>query len=79
MPLDKQRLRQIVSKVRTEIILATSKYGKFKDSGQAYCVIAKELCELHDEIFLKHQNKQRMEEEALQVAAMVIRFIMDVC
>lgn len=65
--------------VRDELIAATARYGQFNSPHEGYAVIKEELEELWDEIKKRPavRNAGRMEAEAIQLAAMTIRFIVD--
>ena len=58
---------------------ATAAFGQLSSGHEGYGVIKEELDELWDEIKVKPQDKYRMRDEATQLAAMAIRFIVDVC
>jgi hypothetical protein len=51
----------------------------FNSAHEGYSVILEELDELWDEVRKKVRDKQRMNEECVQIAASAIRFILDVC
>ena len=55
---------------------ATAKFGSFHTIHEAIGVIREEYLELEDAIF-KNKPKARVEEEAIQVAAMCIRLLED--
>jgi hypothetical protein len=50
--------------------------GPMKSGHEAYAVILEELDEFWYEI--KHGSKTKARDEAIQVAAMAVRFLMDV-
>lgn len=64
-----------------ELQSARSKYPAFHSSHEGYATILEELEELWDEIKKKPKvrNKNKMRNEAIQVAAMAVRFICDIC
>lgn len=62
--------------VRPELVKATQRYGSFSSAHEGYAVILEELDEMWDEI--KKNNTTRSKEECIQVAAMAIRFLVDV-
>ena len=68
--------RDIINSVLIELNKATTKYGPFHSTHEGYAVIKEELEELWDEV--KVNNKEKARLEAIQVAAMAIRFIMDI-
>ena len=71
----------LLNEVEQEYLKATAKFGKFNSAHEGYAVILEELEELKTEVFKKKQNRDidRMRKEAIQIAAMAIRFITDVC
>lgn len=62
--------------VKTEIVKATKKFGPFPTPHHGYAVILEELDEAWQEI--KHGPPERVREEMVQVAAMAVRFLMDI-
>lgn len=62
-----------------ELDKARAKHAPMHGPHEGYAVILEELDELWDEVKAQHQDKERMRKEALQVAAMALRFIVDVC
>jgi|GEM_PF-5944413 len=50
-----------------------------RSAHEGYAVILEELDELWEEIKRKDRDKKRMRAEAVQVAAMATRFLIDVC
>jgi len=65
--------------VLSELRQATEEFGPMNSAHEGYAVILEELDELWEEIKAKKPDSERMEKEAIQVAAMAIRFVMDVC
>ena len=67
--------------IRNEYRNATEKYPKMVSAHEGYAILKEELDELWDEIKKKNadHNLDLMRKEAIQVAAMAIRFIIDVC
>ena len=64
--------------VEEELAQATKRFGKFNSYHEGYAVIEEETDELWDEI-KGEQDKWKMKKEAVQVAAMAVRFIIDCC
>ena len=62
-----------------ELAKAQAKHAPMHGPHEGYAVILEELDELWDEVKAQHQDRDRMRKEALQVAAMALRFIVDVC
>lgn len=63
--------------VREELYRATQAFGPMASAHEGWAVIQEEVDELWDEI-KGGQDKTRMREEAIQVAAMAMRFVIDV-
>ncbi|OEU63369.1 MAG: hypothetical protein BA867_08685 [Desulfobacterales bacterium S5133MH16] len=66
-----------IKKVLDELESANKKYPSFRSAHEGYAVIKKELDELWDEIKTSKQSQANllMVNEAVQVAAMLIKFI----
>jgi hypothetical protein len=68
----------IALEIALEVRRAMSKHGPMLSRHDGYAVILEELDELWDEVKEKHPDVGKMRQEAIQVAAMAIRFIHDV-
>jgi|SRR6202035_1595363 len=66
----------IVREVLAELDRATALFGPFHSAHEGYAVMLEEFEELWDEI--KANNAINTRKEAIQVAAMALRFLMDV-
>ncbi len=65
-----------------ELIRASRKFGPFNSAHEGWAIILEEMDELWDEVKRQHDDPVRpanMKKEATHVAAMAIRFLMDVC
>jgi len=71
----KKELEPIVREVIAEFAKAMAKFGSFNSDHEGYAVLKEEVDELWDEI--KRDNPTKAREEAIQVAAMGLRFIFD--
>lgn len=71
-----QALDAALAKVRAEVLRAISRYPAFNSAHEGYAVLREEVDELWDDV--KRNYPQGAREEAIQVAAMGVRFIMDV-
>lgn len=69
------RLEFIVADITQELHSSTAKYGQFNSTHEAYGVIKEEVDEMWDEC--KKNDLKAMRAEAVQVAAMALRFILD--
>ena len=76
---NREKATEISREVVEELVYACRKFPKFNSAHEGYAVILEELDELWYEI-KGHNPKQKeaMREEVIQVAAMAIRFVMDV-
>jgi hypothetical protein len=67
-----------------EFYRATSEFPAFHSAHEGYAVLKEEVDELWDEVKTKRVqfpelHRAAMRKEAIQVAAMAIRFVFDVC
>jgi hypothetical protein len=67
---------EAIKKITDELKSATNRYGPFHSAHEGYAVIREELDEMWDEI--KLNNTQKALDECVQVAAMAIRFLIDI-
>lgn len=70
------KLDVCIQEILKEYHQATARHGPFHGSHEGYAVLLEEVDELWDEV--KANNKQRQREEAIQVAAMALRFLTDI-
>lgn len=76
-----KRLARIFDHITTELNAATTLFPGFHSAHEGYAVLLEEVDELWDEV-KKNPSKRDMEKleaEAVQVAAMAIRMVLDVC
>ncbi len=71
-------MREILEEINEEYERASKKFPRFNSAHEGYAVIKEEVDELWDEI-KKDQSPFEMREEAVQIAAMALRFIIDIC
>lgn len=74
-----RRSTDIIGEVTREFSRATELNGTFNSAHEGYAVILEELDELWQEVKLKERlrSKEKMRIEAIQVAAMAVRFVHD--
>ena len=70
---------QWIDQILAEYNCATQKFGKFNSAHEGYAVLLEEVDELWDEIKKKDADYRSMQDEARQVAAMALRFLVDIC
>lgn len=63
--------------VIAELNLARKKHPPMASTHEGYAVILEELEELWEEIKMREPVPERLRDEAVQVAAMAIRFLID--
>lgn len=69
------KISRVMAMVEKELRRATKIHGSFRSQHEGYAVILEELDEMWDEV--KTNNQERAVCEAVQVAAMGCRFILD--
>ena len=69
----------IITDIRQEFERATEKHKTFNSAHEGYAVLLEEVDELWEEVKKKYEKRDgtKMRKEAVQVAAMAIRFIVD--
>jgi hypothetical protein len=70
-------LKDIETEVVAELIAASHAHGSFNSAHEGYAVLKEEVDELWDEIKRKERSPAAMRKEAVQVAAMALRFLYD--
>ena len=77
--MDNQKLEKILTAVAIEFGSASKKHGSFHSAHEGYAVILEELDELKEQVWEKRarRNPAKMRQEAVQTAAMAVRFIYD--
>ncbi len=73
--------QNLITELQGEHDFAISHFAPFHSAHEGYAVLLEELEELKAEVF-KPQSKRstaKLRLEALQVAAMGLRFIIDIC
>jgi len=80
-PEEKIKLTIVASAARAEAYRAAELFSPFNSAHEGYAVLLEEVEELWEEVKKnsKVRSKEKMREEAIQVAAMGIRFALDVC
>ena len=68
-------LNTIMEAVRREYQFAANKFGNFNSQHEGYAILKEEVDELWDAV--KDNDQELAVEEAVQVAAMAMRFVID--
>lgn len=77
-----ERLYQkLLGELRGELYRAAEEHDGFNSAHEGWAVILEEVDELWLEVMKKRaaRSKDKMRAEAIQIAAMALRFAMDVC
>lgn len=69
---------QAILEVQKELEEATSVHGPMHSAHEGFSILLEEVDELWDEVRMKRQDIEKMHKEAMQVAAMAIRFMIDI-
>lgn len=73
------RLRCVADSALSELIRAEAKHPPISSAYEGWAVIKEKLGKLQAEIRRQQPDPKRMRIEALQVAAVAMRFVVDVC
>jgi len=69
-------VEDVMTSIRGELLRATAKHGPMRSAHEGYAVLKEEVDELWDDV--KANNHSGAVTEAIQVAAMAARFVLDV-
>jgi NTP pyrophosphatase (non-canonical NTP hydrolase) len=74
-------VKTIIADVLLELDGAIENWPKFNSAHEGYAILAEEMDELWDQVKVnqKRRDLDKMYSEAKQVAAMAIRYMIDVC
>lgn len=71
--------RNSINDILNELECARNSHENFNSRWEGFCVLQEEVHELWEEVRKKEPPKKLMREEAVQVAAMAIKFIENCC
>lgn len=79
--LEISKIKSILSLVEVELYKAIISYKPFNSPHEGYAVMLEEVDELWEEVKKKPSkvSVKKMQKEALQIAAMAVRFVYDSC
>ena len=72
-----RELLPLYEEITRELFQATAKFGPFHSPHEGYAVIKEELDELWEEV--KRNDGPRQREEVIQLTAMGLRYLYDLC
>lgn len=73
-------IENILKEVKDEVLLATQNWPPFNSAHEGFAIMMEEVDELKEHVFTNQKKRDlaAMRKEAIQVAAMAVRFIHDV-
>lgn len=75
----RKRFEVAIREVASEFDAATATHGEFHSAHEGFAVMLEEMDELKVEVWKRHRDPAALRFEAIQVAAMALRFLVDVC
>lgn len=72
---------EAIALVEEEVLTAMAAYPPFNSAHEGWAILKEEVDELWDEVKVKQglRSEIKMKREAVQAAAMAIRFLIDIC
>jgi len=71
-------VKEILTCVVKELHQASNSFNAFNSPHEGYAVIKEEVDELWGDI-MNNESCDKMKHEAIQIAAMAVRFVYDLC
>lgn len=80
VPTERPNLRAVLDEVFAEVARAESLHPPMNSAHEGYGIIDEEFEELKKHVFMKQKNRDlnEMRKEAIELAAMAVRFVRDV-
>jgi hypothetical protein len=76
---ERERVEDLGREAADELSIACVRFGPMASAHEGYAVILEELEELWQHVKANTARTQEARDEAVQVAAMALRFVLDVC
>jgi hypothetical protein len=73
------KVGQVAGEVSLELARATAKFGPFVSRHEGLGIMMEEWDELEKEVFRRVPNYTQLRQECIQLAAMSLRMIIDIC
>jgi len=75
------KVQELFTQVLNEVDGAVAKFPPFNTAHEGYAVLLEEVDELWEHVKVKQGKRDvaAMQKEAVQVAAMALRFALDIC
>lgn len=79
--LDELFIEHALEDVKDELLKAMKAHGPLHSAHEGYSVLLEEMDELWDHVKMKQKDRdmEAMRKEAVQVAAMAVKFITQIC
>jgi hypothetical protein len=75
----RNRFETAMREVAAEFDAASAQHSSFNSAHEGFAVMLEEMDELKLEVWKRHRDPAAMRAEAVQVAAMALRFLVDLC
>lgn len=74
-------IRSLAFECTAEVMQAMDNWPKFNSAHEGFAVLKEEVDELWDQVKLNQKKRDHLEmrKEAIQVAAMAMRFVLEIC
>ncbi len=72
---ERNSVDKVLEEAKTELLRAEAKFARFNSRHEAYAVLQEEVDEMWDEV--KNNDHPKARKEAVQVAAMALRYLRD--
>jgi hypothetical protein len=75
------KIQAVLDEVEAELIAAYEKFPNFRSAHEGVAIVEEEFLEFREAAYWPHKQERytQDEDEARQLAAMSIRYIVDVC
>ena len=80
-PIDIVEAKDIAAEAAEELVKARRKFAGFNSAHEGYAVLLEEVDELWDHVKTNQtkRNAKEMRKECIQIAAMAMRFAIEIC
>lgn len=79
MLYDPKQREYVACEISNEYRRARTKHAPMRGAHEGYAILLEEVDELWDEVKKRDPSKAEMRKEAIQIAAMALAFVMEVC
>lgn len=81
MSIERHPMHDVLDAIGNEVERTTAAWPPMNSAHEAYAVLLEEVDELKAHVWMNQKRRDlgAMQKEAIQVAAMAVRFVLDVC